>query len=209
MKIFKYNNKMPCPKDNEALLIYKKYKTFMNETLNVWKKDVVTQLMMYRGYADIDESRIKLAKSKEGFIPVISLKPVVGLDFDDTIHLYINFFKQYEETVKFIITEIFCIINHELTETGRACDIDKSHLKAVVNALKVLIASFNVGTYNPDIYQIVMTNFNSEEAAIAARSLKVDHVIGEAFVKEGSLLSCEADSDLIGSFYKYVRKIML
>jgi hypothetical protein len=208
MKVFDYNRKFPCPTDRHVIPIYNEYKSFMQETLDVWKKGVISQLMMHRGYADLSEARIKLATDKEGFIPIVSLKPVVGIDFDDKVIHYFRFFNQYKETKNLIISEVFSFINTVSEANGSKLNTDKSHLKAMTNAIKVLMASFNNDTYHPDFYEVILNNFNSEDAARAARQMGVSHVVGGDF-ENGGLLSCEADSDLIGSFYKYVRKIML
>lgn len=203
MKIFKYNQQNPCPTDRHVFPIYKSYKNFMNETLTIWKKGVVNQLLMHRDYIDLASCRIKLADSKEGIVPVISLKPQVSLDFDDKIGEYVNFFNQYDILKNDIIKEVFFAETLADKKT-----YDRSYLIARINSIKILIASFNNDTYHPSAFEVIIKDPTTEEAARSARELGVSHVVGGDFVK-GGLLQSESDSDLIGSFYKYVRKSML
>lgn len=213
MDLFKYNIHKPTPTDKYAILIHKQYKKFMQETLEIWKKGVISQLMMQRDYIDLAEARIKLASTKDGIAPIISLKPVVSLDFEEKIELYCNFFRQYSGLSNRIIAEIFCIIREyddNNTDPNIKSKVDKKYLIGLTNGIKALIASFNKETYHPDLIQVIMNDPLSAEAANAVRTLEVGHVVGGDFTENSvALLSCEADSDLIGSFYKYVRKKML
>jgi hypothetical protein len=207
MKVFDYNRKFPCPTDRHVIPIYNEYKSFMQETLDVWKKGVISQLMMQRGYADLMDCRIRIEKTANFITPVISLKPVVAMDFEEKVFRYMTFFKDYEILKRTIIAEVFIMINRSDEERSTNW-INKDLLKASVNAIKVLVTSFKTGSYDPNLFEVIIQNPTSEDAANAVRQMGVNHVVGGDF-ENGGLLSCEVDSDLIGSFYKYVRKIML
>jgi len=210
MKVFDYNRKAPCPTDKDALEIYKRYTTYMKETLEVWKKGVVSQLMMHRNYEDLIDARIKLVRDKYSVIPIISLKPIVGIDFEDKIEPYVIFFKQYKSLKENIIRQIMLLSDTNHTQRSKDQDFLKltEDIKVNINLLKLLIKSFNEGTYRSDVFESAIYDNITDEVVTCLHEMDVCEIVGDNF-KNTKSLNEDSDDKLIGSFYKYVRKIML
>lgn len=210
VKAFDYNRQAPCPTDKFVLPIYQEYKDYLNNTLEIWKKGVANQLLMHRDYIDIVDSRIHLVNNTQGTpTPIVSLRPVVNMDFEEVIQKYLGFFKLYVKMKNDVINEIFGIVNLQQNNPITAKMIDRRPLTVKVNALKVLINSWNADKFDFGIFEVICTQYYTQFAADAVRDLGLADFVGPNMVDTDALLHCEVDDVLIGSFYKYVRKIML
>lgn len=215
IKAFDYNRQKPCPTDKFVLPIYKEYKDYLSNTLEIWKKGVSNQLLMHRDYIDIVDSRIQIVNNAQGNpTPIVSLRPVVNMDFEEVTQKYLGFFKLYMSLRDQILANIFNLVN--LKSNGQRTiehyfDISGQLISVSVriNALKVLINSWNADKFDFGLFEVICSQPRSQFAADAIRDLGLAEFVGPNMVYTDALLTCEVDDVLIGSFYKYVRKIML
>lgn len=215
IKAFDYNRQAPCPTDKFVLPIYQEYKDYLNNTLEIWKKGVANQLLMHRDYIDIVDSRIHLVNNAQGTpTPIVSLRPVVNMDFEEVIQKYLGFFKLYMNLRNGIIGSVFRTIElkSDNPTTPTQFNIISSliiEMSVRVNILKVLINAWNADKFDAEVFEVIYNEPRSQFAADAIRDLGLAGFVGPNMVNTDALLTCEVDDVLIGSFYKYVRKIML
>lgn len=214
---FVYDAQRPTPTDRWVIPVYKEFLKVKEEILESWKRGVVNGLLIHREYVDLASSRMRVHMSKNGLVPVVSLNPVIGFDNEARLQKYIDFFRVYElyrskliEAVRLNIeSEIIYSAAHPDNKPPRSlrkigCNTDRVILLS--NLLKIIISSWNAGVFSSQFAEIFLDGKEEfQELSITVRNIGLGETIGEKFVETGNLIS-DIDTDLIGAFYRYLRK---
>ena len=205
-----FNKHYPAPTDKMIYPIYKRFVNLQRQILNIWKDDVVSQRIGIREYSDLKHCRLKLISvGEDRVVPVISLKPMIGIDTADELRFYIRFFTCYNRYMSDILTAINFFDFNKKFITPLQEPIERLVINKSIMTLKIMICLVNMEKLTEshiDLLEWGHEDMRIEALDSLARESGLGAGLSDKFNAGGHFFE-DPDEDLIQSFWEYSRML--
>lgn len=211
--MYQIHKHYPTPFDVDAHAIYTRYLTLVKTIIRNWQQEVVTHLIGYRDWKDLQSCQLKFARTKTGdVIPTMTLRPVIGPDTQEEVNIYFTFFELYKTLIIRMImsvnqVDIWAQRNIKNTAVRNAIVGHRQNLAYDFGCLRLLLLMADADQLSLERMMVFEDYGTHQVGAIQSliRELEFEDFFGKG-MEEGRRFFDDPSHDLLEAFYRYVRK---